>query len=226
MVDSNHRRRSRRFYSPLAPSESPPADQRIRVSRRDFGLPPSAMRPWVPGPEGRAESTDGHGSTDGGGKGHGRARKRPRTGPLGAVRLTVLTRIPALTCHFRMPARFAVVLFTEAWLCVLGAESVGDALVGCVGLAVDAVGVDLQQDRDAVPGAAGDLGRGHPGVQPQRHRRVPQVIGAAAERRPVLGRGEGFPAGLGPRPRCSRSPAGGRPSRSGRPARPGSSRTA
>jgi hypothetical protein len=33
-----------------------------------------------------------------------------------------------------------------------------------------------------VPGAAGDLGRGHPGVQPQRHRRVPQVVGAAAER--------------------------------------------
>jgi hypothetical protein len=33
-----------------------------------------------------------------------------------------------------------------------------------------------------VPGAAGDLGGGHPGVQPQRHRRVPQVVGAAAER--------------------------------------------
>jgi hypothetical protein len=31
--------------------------------------------------------------------------------------------------------------------------------VGCVGLAVDAVGVDLEQDRDAVPGPAGDLGR-------------------------------------------------------------------
>ncbi|MGH3274444.1 MAG: hypothetical protein ACRDNZ_09020, partial [Streptosporangiaceae bacterium] len=36
-----------------------------------------------------------------------------------------------------------------------GAEGVGDALVGGMGLPVDAVGVDLQQDRDAVPGAAG-----------------------------------------------------------------------
>jgi hypothetical protein len=42
------------------------------------------------------------------------------------------------------------------------AERAGDPLVGCVGLAVDAVRVDLQQDSDAVPGAAGDLGRGGP----------------------------------------------------------------
>jgi hypothetical protein len=49
-------------------------------------------------------------------------------------------------------------------------------------LAVDAVGVDLEQDRDAAPGAARDLGRGHPGVQPQRDAGVPQVVGAAAER--------------------------------------------
>ncbi len=49
-----------------------------------------------------------------------------------------------------------------------------------------------------MPGAAGDLGGGHPGVEPQRDRRVPQVVGAAAERRPVLGRGEGLLAGLGP----------------------------
>jgi len=32
-----------------------------------------------------------------------------------------------------------------------------------------------------VPGAAGDLGGGHPGVEPQRHRRVPQVVGAPGE---------------------------------------------
>ena len=42
--------------------------------------------------------------------------------------------------------------------------AVGDALVDGVGLAVDAVGVDLEQDGDGVPGAAGDLGGGHPGV--------------------------------------------------------------
>ena len=53
-----------------------------------------------------------------------------------------------------------------SWLGVLGAKGVGDALVGGVGLPVDAVGVDLEQDGDAVPGAAGDLGGGHPGVQP------------------------------------------------------------
>jgi hypothetical protein len=41
------------------------------------------------------------------------------------------------------------------------------------------VGVDLQQDGDAVAGLAGDLGRRHPGVLPERHCRVPQVINAA-----------------------------------------------
>ena len=64
---------------------------------------------------------------------------------------TALTRIPALTCHFRMPAYVAAALVTEVLLGVLGAEGLGDALVGCGGLAVDAVGVDLEQDRDAVP---------------------------------------------------------------------------
>jgi len=49
---------------------------------------------------------------------------------------------------------------------VLLAESVADALVGCAGLAVDAVGVDLEQDGDAVAGAAGDFGGGDPGVEP------------------------------------------------------------
>ena len=57
---------------------------------------------------------------------------------------------------------------------------VGDALAGGVSLAVDAVGVDLEQDRDSVPGAAGDLGGGHPGVQPQRHHGVRQVVGTPA----------------------------------------------
>ena len=43
------------------------------------------------------------------------------------------------------------------------AEGVGDALVGGISLPVDAMRVDLEQNGDAVPGAAGDLGRGHPG---------------------------------------------------------------
>jgi len=51
-------------------------------------------------------------------------------------------------------------------------------LLDGISLAVDAVRVDLEQDRDAVPGPAGDLGRGHPRVEPQRDRRVPQAATA------------------------------------------------
>ena len=67
VVDSNHRRRSRRFYSPLLLPESPPADQHIRASRRKFGPPPSAVRPCAPD-FGAVKATDG------GGKGHGQGR--------------------------------------------------------------------------------------------------------------------------------------------------------
>ena len=45
---------------------------------------------------------------------------------------------------------------------VLSTEGGGDPLVGGIGLTVDAVGVDLEQDGDAVPGAAGDLVAGTP----------------------------------------------------------------
>jgi hypothetical protein len=41
-----------RFYSPLAPPELTPADQRVRGSMRVCGVPPSAMRPWVSRPPG------------------------------------------------------------------------------------------------------------------------------------------------------------------------------
>jgi hypothetical protein len=61
----------------------------------------------------------------------------------------------------------AVFLIPGFGLGVLGAEGVGDALVGGISPPVDAVGVDLQQGRDAMPGTAGDLGRRNPGVQPQ-----------------------------------------------------------
>ena len=64
-MDSNHRRRSRRFYSTLLLPEADAADQRIRRSRRVYGPPPSAMRPWAPG-------SGGHG-------GHGRGQDEPRT---------------------------------------------------------------------------------------------------------------------------------------------------
>jgi hypothetical protein len=81
---------------------------------------------------------------------------------------------------------------------VLLAESVADALVGCAGLAVDAVGVDLEQDPDAVAGAAGDFGGGDPGVEPWGHGGVPEVVGAAGRRGCLLGGGERDGAGVLP----------------------------
>lgn len=38
------------------------------------------------------------------------------------------------------------------------AEAIGDALADGVGLVVDAMGVNREQDSDAVPSAPGDLG--------------------------------------------------------------------
>ena len=52
-------------------------------------------------------------------------------------------------------------------------EDAADVLVEQVVVAVDAVGVDGEQDRDAVPGPGGDLGRVSSGVQPQRQGGVP-----------------------------------------------------
>ena len=62
------------------------------------------------------------------------------------------------------------------------AEGAGDALVDGVVLAVDAVGVDLEEDGDAVPGPARYLSRRHAGVEPQRDGGVAQVVGAARQR--------------------------------------------
>ena len=78
---------------------------------------------------------------------------------------------------------------------VLVAEGVGDALVDIVSLAVDAVGIDLQQDGDAVSGAAGDFGGGYSGVEPEGHGGVAEVVGAAGEGGGVLGGGERGGAG-------------------------------
>jgi hypothetical protein len=49
---------------------------------------------------------------------------------------------------------------------VVTAESALDLLADGVVLAADAVGVNVVQDRDAVPGAGGDPGRRAGGVQP------------------------------------------------------------
>ena len=71
VLGSNQRRLSRRFYSPSLLPEVHSADQHIRRSRRRPAPPPSAMRPCVPGLV------------------HGRGRKNPRTGAVGAVTPTV-----------------------------------------------------------------------------------------------------------------------------------------
>jgi hypothetical protein len=71
------------------------------------------------------------------------------------IRAAVAFDLRRSRCHFT----FAVFLVPRFWLGVLGAEGIGDALVCGIGLPVDAVGADLEQDRDAVPGAAATSGR-------------------------------------------------------------------
>ena len=71
VLGSNQRRLSRRFYSPSLLPEAHATDQHICVPRCDSGLRPSAMRPWASGLV------------------HGRERKKPRTGAVGAVTPTV-----------------------------------------------------------------------------------------------------------------------------------------
>ena len=75
VLGSNQRRLSRRFYNPSLLPEAHAADQRGRGPRRDSGPPPSAMRPCAPGLV------------------HGRGRKKPRTGAVGAVTPTVRTAL-------------------------------------------------------------------------------------------------------------------------------------
>jgi len=56
-----------------------------------------------------------------------------------------------------------------------------DAALGFVLLAGYALGVDAQQDVNAVSCPVGDLRGGHSGVQPGRNGGVPQVVGATGE---------------------------------------------
>ena len=79
-------------------------------------------------------------------------------------------------------------------------EGRGDAPPGSVLLAGDALGVDLQQHRDAVAGPLGDLRRGHAGVEPRRHRGVPQVVGAGARAATPPPPPSARPASPAPRP--------------------------
>jgi fermentation-respiration switch protein FrsA (DUF1100 family) len=70
---------------------------------------------------------------------------------------------------------------------ILAAQGVGDALVGGGLATADAVGVDLEQDGDAVLGAAGDLGGGNSRVQGQGHVGAPKFVGPPGLRGVVLG---------------------------------------
>jgi hypothetical protein len=55
-----------------------------------------------------------------------------------------------------------------------------DPPLGLVLLAGDALGVDPEQDVDAVPGPVGDLRRRHASVEPGGDCGMPQVVGAPA----------------------------------------------
>ena len=54
----------------------------------------------------------------------------------------------------------------------LGLQRSVDARVGDVLAVVEALGVDAEQDFDAVPGPLGDIGSGDSGVEPEGHCRV------------------------------------------------------
>jgi hypothetical protein len=62
--------------------------------------------------------------------------------------------------------------------CRLVLERLSDPGVPQLLVPVDAPGVDAQQDRDPVPGAAGDLGGRYPSVQAESYTAVPQVVWA------------------------------------------------
>jgi hypothetical protein len=115
-MGSNHRRLSRRFYSPILLFKAYAADLRLCNPRRDLGRPPSAICPWAPGSGVRAvhrpwqnrPRTGADQPTDEYGRAHGRprtsprtGRKRPRTGPVGAVTPTAPIRVICPREHLR-----------------------------------------------------------------------------------------------------------------------------
>ena len=106
VVDSNQRRLSRRFYSPLLLPEALPLTSAYALR----GAIPGRRRPLcvrghrVPG---AVRATDGK-------------RNGPRTGPVGAVIPTVPPGFPPLTCHFRRPARCRRRPRHRVWLGVAG----------------------------------------------------------------------------------------------------------
>jgi len=62
------------------------------------------------------------------------------------------------------------------------AQRLGDAALGYGVLAVDALGVDPEQDFDAVPCPRGYLGWWHPGVEPQRQAGATEIVDPLGKR--------------------------------------------
>jgi hypothetical protein len=139
--DQEAARQRERSYGPSLLAEAGAAGKRVRCPIRRAGPPASVMCPCD---QGRGRVTHGR-------HGRGVRRLRPHASPGFSAFALPLFRMPA---RCRRLGRFRA---RRLWC-----EGIGDALVGGVGLTVDAVGVDLEQDGDGVPGAGGDLGRGHP----------------------------------------------------------------
>src|SRR5215831_17282758 len=79
-------------------------------------------------------------------------------------------------------------------------QSLVDPVVPELLVAVDASGIDPQQDGDAMTGPPGDLGSGDARVEAEGDAAVPQIVGAACQRRCDLGSAERGAAGLLPDP--------------------------
>jgi hypothetical protein len=70
--------------------------------------------------------------------------------------------------------------------------------VGGVVAVVEALGVDAEQDFDAVPGSLGDAGRGDSGGKPEGYSRVTQVVRASGQGRDDLSGSQGKSPRLSP----------------------------
>lgn len=62
------------------------------------------------------------------------------------------------------------------------ARRLGDAALGYGVLVVDALGIDPEQDFDAVPCPRGYLGRWHPGIEPQLQAGMAEIVDPLGER--------------------------------------------
>jgi hypothetical protein len=74
----------------------------------------------------------------------------------------VLTCVGKFVKHSALRSAFAA----DGVVQRLSGERIVYSLVGCSFVAVDATGVDLEQDINAVPGSSGDLGSRDAGVGP------------------------------------------------------------